>query len=143
MVGTVSAQLAVVHRRGMNCACGISSVFAIFGSCPCITACMISTVFGIFLMVSIRFCIAGSSPLNCTYVVSTAFWIFRVARHLAVTLSVAQLECSPLCRIAGEPESEASLLFAVGLGLPELVRLSTVSSTSFSMNWTCGICAVF
>ena len=42
-----------------------------------------------------------------------------------------------------EPESEASLLFAVGLGLPELVRLSTVSSTSFSMNWTCGICAVF
>ena len=26
--------------------------------------------------------------LNCTCVVSTAFWIFRVARHLAVTLSV-------------------------------------------------------
>ena len=31
MVGTVSAQLTVVHRRGMNCACGNSSVFAIFG----------------------------------------------------------------------------------------------------------------
>ena len=62
VVGTVSAQLAVVHRRGMNCACGISSIFAIFGPCPCVTACMISTVFGIFLMVGIRFCIAGSSP---------------------------------------------------------------------------------
>ena len=62
MVGTVSPQLAVVHRRGMNCACGITSVFAMFGTCPCITACMISTVFGIFLMVGIRFCIAGSSP---------------------------------------------------------------------------------
>ena len=38
---------------------------------------------------------------NCTCVVSTTFLIFRVARHLAVTLSVAQLVCSPLCRIAG------------------------------------------
>ena len=44
------------HQLRLRC------VFAIFGPCPCITACMISTVFGIFLMVGIRFCIAGSSP---------------------------------------------------------------------------------
>ena len=68
--------------------------------------------------------------LNCTCVVSTAFWrLHSWSVHHSVELP--------------EPESEASLLFAVGLGLPELVRLSTVSSTSFSMNWTCSICAVF
>ena len=39
--------------------------------------------------------------LNCTCVVSTAFWIFPGARHLAVSLSAAQLECSPLRRTAG------------------------------------------
>ena len=35
-------------------------------------------------------------------------------------------------------ESEVSLLFTVGL-----VRMSTVSSTILSVNWTCSICAVF
>ena len=32
----LSAEGVVVHRRGMNFACGISSVFAMFGTCPCI-----------------------------------------------------------------------------------------------------------
>ena len=40
------------------------------------------------------------------------------------------------------PESEASLLFAVVLGLPELVRMITVTSTSFSVKKISGICAV-
>ena len=37
-----------------------------------------------------------------------------------VTLSVAKLECSPLCRWT-EPEAEASQQFSAGLGLPEHV----------------------
>ena len=42
-----------------------------------------------------------------------------------------------------EPESQASPLFAAMLGLPELVYMITVTSTSFTVNWTSGICAVF
>ena len=65
---TVSAQLFVVHQ------------FPMFGTCPCITACVISTVFNILLMFAICFCIQRSSPLNCTCVVSTAFWRCRLHR---------------------------------------------------------------
>ena len=61
-LGTVSAQLFVVQRRGTNCACGISSVFAMPSTCPCPTACTISTIFEIFLMFGICLCIACSSP---------------------------------------------------------------------------------
>ena len=42
-----------------------------------------------------------------------------------------------------EPESEASAMFTVGLGLAGHVRVSTVSSVSFSVSWTSGTCAVF
>ena len=69
---------------------------------------MISTVFGIFLIVGICHCARLRS------------WSVRHSVGLP------------------KPESEASLLFAVGL-----VRMSSVSSSSFSVNWTCGICAVF
>ena len=62
--------------------------------------------FGIFLMFGISLCVAEKRS----------------------TLSVAQLECSPLCRIAGT-ESEAFSLFTVELGLLELVRMISVSST--------------
>ena len=95
VVGTVSAQLAVLHRRGMNCAFRDIRPLSLSHS--------------VYDLNSLRDLLDGRHPflycrfisLNCTCVVSTAFWIFRVARHLAVTLSVAQLECSPLCRIAG------------------------------------------
>ena len=67
--------------------------------------------------------------LNSTCVVSTAFWTFPVARQVPVSLSSALLEHPPLRRTAGTV-----------LGLSELVRMT---STSFSVNWTSGICAVF
>ena len=55
-------------------------------------------------------------------------------------LSVAELECSPFCRLA-EPESDASPLFSVGLELLELICVNTVTST-LSVSWTCGICVL-
>ena len=76
--------------------------------------------------------------LNCTCVVSTAFGIFPGARHLAVTLSAAQLGCSPLRRMAGTWICSVST-----------VRCCTQTAGTCShghsdlVNWTSGICAVF
>ena len=58
------------------------------------------------------------------------------------TLSVAQLEWSPLCRCTATLESEASPLLSVGLGLPELVCMNTVS-VSLSVGGICDICTAF
>ena len=71
------------------------------------------------------------SSLNCTC---------RLDSLLA--LSAAPLECSPDELPEPESESEASPLFAVLLGLPELVRMIIVTLTSFSVNCTSGIFAV-
>ena len=77
-LGTASAQLFVVHRRGTNCACGISSVFAMSSTCPCPTACMISTIFEIFLIVRHLSLCCMFISFNCTCVVSTVFWRCRL-----------------------------------------------------------------
>ena len=80
--------------------------------------------------------------LKCTCVVSTAFWISQVLGTWQRRCRLQSWSVHHSDELQ-EPASEESLLFAVVLGLPELVRMITVPSTSSSVNWTRGICAVF
>ena len=127
----------------MNCACGISSAFEISGT--------LSLSHSVYDLNRLRdlpdvrhpFLYCSFFSLNCTCVVSTAYPDFpgclgpgngRCHLH---SWSVSHSDEMP------EPESEASPLFAVMLGLPELVCMIIVTSYTFSVNWTSGICLCF
>ena len=59
------------------------------------------------------------------------------------TLSVAEVEWSPLSRCSATLDSEASPLLFVGHGLLELVCKNTVTSISLLVGGICDICTAF
>ena len=105
--------LFVVHRHGMNCACGVSSVFAVFGTCPCPNSvydlnsprdllewsALVSVV--LVLLLELHLC-RLDSLLDFSRVLGT--WQWRCQLH---RWSVCHSDELP------EPESEAFPLFAV------------------------------